>query len=294
MSASKSSAEVHSRPVAAVGWNIQKIPVAPDRVLPARIYGQRSGAGPTPLVLHFHGGAFVGGTLDSGAQVAGLLAQAGSVVVSLDYPLAPAHPFPQAAEAGHAALDWMHRNRRRLGGDGAVLLVAGEEAGGNLAAAVSLMARDRHRPPLAGQILLSPMLDPCLGTASLREADIDVRECPWTSGWASYLPRVADACHPYAAPAICLRLAQVPATLVITAGDDPMRDEALAFAGRLRGAGVAVDQVVVEEATGWPQSFMQNTPADVAWAEGLRRHVGQFITACQDRATSQTRQPPLV
>ncbi|MBA3479887.1 MAG: alpha/beta hydrolase fold domain-containing protein, partial [Lautropia sp.] len=117
----------------------QAIPLADGRIMPARIYGRRVAGGPTPLVLHFHGGAFVGGSLDTGVLLAELLARAGSIVVSLAYPLAPEHPFPQAAEDGHAALAWLHRNRRRLGGEGAVVLVAGEEAGGNLAAAVCLM-----------------------------------------------------------------------------------------------------------------------------------------------------------
>ena len=140
MSTLKTSHSSDASPAAgAADWVEEAIPVSPSQVLTARIYGRRSGPGPTPLVLHFHGGAFVAGTLDSGAVVATLLAQARSVVVSLEYPLAPAHPFPQAAEAGYAALSWIYRNRKRLGGVGAAVLVAGEEAGGNLAAAVGLM-----------------------------------------------------------------------------------------------------------------------------------------------------------
>jgi acetyl esterase/lipase len=279
--------------VSIVPWVSQTIPLAGDRLLRARIYGRRIDGGPTPLVLHFHGGAFTGGSLESGAPVAQLLAQAGSVVLSVDYPLAPADPFPAAVEAGHAAALWLHRNRRRLGAGDAPVLIAGEEAGGNLAAAVALMARDRHRPPLAGQILLSPMLDPCLGTASLREADLDLRECPWTAGWASYLSRVADACHPYAVPGICLRLAQLAPTLLITARDDPMRDETLAFAARLREAGVSTDQAVIQSTTGWPQSLVltderpvaaQEASARIAgpdWKHELHEHLRRFIAARQ-------------
>jgi len=269
--------------VAGTGWIAQSIPFTTDTTLNARIYGRR-GAGPTPLVLHFHGGAFVSGDLESGAAVAGLLAEAGSVVVSLEYPLAPAHPFPAPAEAGHAALSWLYRNRRRLGGAGAVVLTAGEEAGGNLAAAVGLIARDRQRPPLAGQILLSPMLDPCLATASHRAVDTDVRECPWSSGWASYLSRPADAGHPYAAPGICLRLAQVPPTLVVTSRDDPLRDEALAFARKLREAGVAVEEVVIDAVTGWPQSFTRRGRGD-GWAAPLRDRLQRFLAARQAAAS---------
>jgi acetyl esterase/lipase len=267
--------------VAAVGnetaWTGLEIPVAGRPPLAARVYGRRDGA--RALILHFHGGAFVGGDLESGSLVARLLADAGSVVVSLDYPLAPAHPFPQPLEAGQAALEWLYRNRRRLGGDGAALLVAGEEAGGNLAAAVALIARDRQFPPLAGQILLSPMMDPCVGTASLRNADRDAADCPWASGWTQYLPRAVDAGHPYAVPSICRRLAQLPATLMITAGDDPLRDEALTYATRLREVGVAVEQAVVDGPTGWPQSFTQGASYGASWAATVRDRLRSFIAA---------------
>jgi acetyl esterase/lipase len=119
------------------------------------------------------------------------------------------------------------------------------------------------------------MLDPCLGTASLREADLDVRDCPWTTGWSSYLSRVADACHPYAVPGICLRLAQLPPTLLITARDDPMRDEALAFAARLREAGVAMDQAVIQSATGWPQSLAMEDLLPTSPAQGASEHIAR-------------------
>lgn len=283
MASARSTRLSPSAPTVPAGpvWVEQAIPLADGRTVPARIYGRRLAGGPTPLVLHFHGGAFVGGSLDTGVLVAELLARAGSIVVSLAYPLAPAHPFPRAAEDGHAALAWLYRNRRRLGGEGAVVLVAGEEAGGNLAAAVCLMARDRQQPPLAGQILLSPMLDPCLGTASVRDAGAVMQECDWSSGWSNYLPRMADCCHPYAVPGICLRLMEVPPTLVITARDDPLRDEASVFAGRLRTAGVAAEQVVLDSPTGWPRSLMQGSGSDAGWIEPLRQHLQGFIAARQ-------------
>lgn len=287
MSASSSHPSTDARRVATV------LPISRECELSAVIYGSRRAKGPTPLVLHFHGGAFVSGGVAAASAVAEALVQAGAVVVSVDYPLAPDHPFPQALEAGHAALIWLHRNRRRLGGDGAVILTAGEEAGGNIAAAVALMARDRQRPPLAGQILFSPMLDPCLGTASLRNADIDMHECPWVKGWLSYLPRTADVCHPYAAPGLSSRLAQLPPTLLITARDDPLRDETLAFAGKLRQAGVVMEQLVVDAATGWPQSFAE--PAgNASWAAAVQAHLQQFITARQGDATAQKSHLPLV
>lgn len=228
-----------------------------------------------PLVLHFHAGAFVRGTLAEGAVVAGLLASAGAVVASVDYPLAPGHPFPQAAEAGHAVLAWAERKRRRLGAKSKQIFVAGEEAGGNLAAAVSMMARDRGGPELAGAILLSPMLDVCLATASHRDAKTGPVGCLWADGWRAYLPRAEDAIHPYAAPGASLRLAGLPRTLLISADDDPLRDETRAFARRLHEAGVPVQVEMLAAPTGWPSSYLE--PGPMPWAAPLQAQLERFI-----------------
>ncbi len=254
--------------------------IASDEAAPmaARVYrGAGAGHAPLPLVLHLHGGAFVGGDLEGGATIAGLLADAGAVVVSIDYPLAREHPFPKAAEAAHSALTWMRRHRRRLAGAGAPLFVAGEEAGGNLAAASALMARDRHGPPLAGQILLSPMLDVCVSTASWRGVHAGPVGCPWADGWRAYLPRACDAMHPYAAPGSSMRLDGLPPTLLVTALDDPLRDETLAFAQRLRAAGVPVDEALLPLATGWPQSYLQPASAKALWADAVRQRLQSFL-----------------
>jgi acetyl esterase len=163
------------------------IAVAGGSPLQARIYGRKRAGVAAPLVLHFHGGAFVTGDLDSGACMARLLAEVDAVVVSVAYPLAPAHRFPEAVEAAYTALQWVYKQRNKLAGNGAPVYVAGDEAGGNLAAAVALVARDRAEPPLAGQILVAPMLDPCVGTASLRETQECMSSCKWADGWQQYL-----------------------------------------------------------------------------------------------------------
>ncbi len=227
-------------------------------------------------ILHLHGGAFVGGSLDTGATVAQLLAESAGAVVSLDYPLAPAHPFPQAIEAAHAALLALDRQRRRSAPN-APLFVAGEEAGGNIAAAAALMARDRAEPVLAGQILLSPMLDACIATASQRDARDGPLGCRCADGWRAYLQRARDAIHPYATPADSVRLKGLPPALLLTAGDDPQRDETLAFDRRLRAAGVASRAVVLPMRTGWPCSFSMPEPG-AAWAPALRETLRHFIT----------------
>lgn len=242
-----------------------------------RIYGQRR-AGGAPLVVHFHGGAFVAGDLDSGACMARLLAAADAVVVSVAYPLAPAHPFPQAVETGYAALEWVYKHRAKLAGPGARVFLAGEEAGGNLAAAAALVARDRAYPPLAGQILVAPMLDPCVGTASLREAMGSVTCCKWVEGWQQYLRSPMDAEHPYAVPGRTRRLANLPPTLVLTGEDDPMHDEALVYAKRLQGAGIAVTSGVLP-VTGWPDSLCETVSAKCACAATVQQHFRVFFNA---------------
>jgi acetyl esterase len=251
--------------------------VRPDgSLLALRIYAQADRRDGTPLVLHFHAGAFVGGGLADGATVAGLLADAGASVVSVDYPLAPAHPFPQAVEAGYDALLWVERNRRRLAATRSPIYVAGEEAGGNLAAAVAMVARDRAGPALAGQILLSPMLDACIATASQRDAKAGPVGCRWADGWRAYMAREDDALHPYAAPGQSMRLVELPRTLLVSASDDPLRDETQAFHHRLQSAGVPVELSLLEVKTGWPLSY-QRGPAS-PWAAPLGERLREFLS----------------
>lgn len=235
-------------------------------------------AAPSALVLHLHAGAFVAGTAGEGARVAAVLAAEGALVASLGYPLAPQRPFPAALEAVHAALMWLHRQRKRIQATGLPLLLAGEEAGGNLAAAAALAAHDRGAPLLHGQILLSPMLDVCTGTASQRDAQASAAHCPWAEGWRQYLSCASDVLHPYAAPGRALRLAGLPPALLVSADDDPLRDETRAYAARLRKAGVAVSEARLDGPTGWPVSYRD--PAPAPWADSLRPHVRAFLQSC--------------
>lgn len=251
----------------------------------ARIYGEKV-AGGGPLVLHFHGGTFVCGDLDDGRMVARLLAASGAVVVSLAYPLAPQNPFPGAIEVGYDVLEWLFKNRTKLAGKGARIFLAGEEAGGNLAAAVALIARDRGQPPLAGQVLLSPMLDPCAGTESLRKATADDgMHCKWASGWAKYLGRPKDALHPYAVPSASLRLSQLAPTLVVVGQDDAMRDEGLAYAARLRDAGNTVTSIVLPSAAGWEESLAQGASGECPCEVTVKQHFREFFSAAPPPAS---------
>ncbi|MBU7572875.1 MAG: alpha/beta hydrolase [Hydrogenophaga sp.] len=247
--------------------------------LALRVWGAKPRGGVVPLVLHFHGGAFISGDLDSGACLAELLASSGAVVASLAYPLAPAHRFPDAVEAGYTTLEWLFKQRTRLAGAGAPLFVAGEEAGGNIAAAVAMMVRDRAHPPLAGQILVAPMLDPCGATPSLRQTMGESTGCKWMDGWQQYLRGPMDAEHPYAVPCRAQRLAGLPPALILTGGDDPMRDEALAYADRLREAGIAVHSGLLPPTTGWPESLSEQPAGECPCAIEVRGHVRAFLQA---------------
>lgn len=249
--------------------------VAPPH--PVRFYGRRASGAVAPVVVHFHGGAFVSGSVDDSSTVARLLADAGAVVLSVDYPLAPLHPFPSAVEAAYATLRWAHEHRRQLGGKGAALFVAGEEAGGCIAAAVALMARDRLGPPVDGQILFSPMLDASMGTASVRCAQGTDEGAEWAGGWRGYLPCACDASHPYASPLAGTRLAGLPPLLLLSGSDDPLRDEGRAYASRLRAAGVPVIREARERAHAWQGADAGDEPPDSAELDALRARLFSFL-----------------
>jgi acetyl esterase len=251
-------------------------PDAPEVPVPLRLYGRKQAGGSQPLVVHFHGGAFVSGDLSSGECMAGLLVEAGAVVLSVAYPLAPNHRFPEAVETGYVALDWAYKRRAKLAGKDARVFLAGDEAGGNLAAAVALIARDRAHPPLAGQILVAPMLDPCVGTASLRESVQCEGSCKWADGWKQYLRGPMDAEHPYAVPGKATRLADLPPALILSSGDDPMRDEAMTYGARLKQAGIAVTMDVLPARTGWPETLTE-PPGECPCAQAVREQFRAFF-----------------
>ena len=214
--------------------------------LAARLYKSGSDGKRDILIVFFHGGGFVDGDLDCSDEFLRHLAEASGypVVLSSTYTLATVKPFPAAVEDAHAVLLWAKKNKAKLGWTGKQMLVAGIEAGANLAAVCALMARDRGAPKLAGQILLMPMLDPGLSTCSMREMPTcadqakAVSEC--AEAYRGYLPHAADRSHPYASPLQSSRLKNLPPALILWAEDDPLRDEAEAYGSKLAQAGVAV------------------------------------------------------
>ena len=214
--------------------------------LAARLYagGSQAAGKRDGLIVFFHSGGFVGGDLDEADMFLRHLAScsAQQLVLASSYTLATEKPFPAAVEDAHAVLVWVKKNKAKLGWTGKRLLVAGIEAGANLAAVCALMARDRGGPALAGQILIMPMLDPGLSTCSMREVphDMNLAEVAETcaASYRGYLPNAADRTHPYASPLQSSRLKNLPPALILSAEDDPLRDEAEQYGAKLSTCGV--------------------------------------------------------
>ncbi len=208
--------------------------------IPVRIYTPH-GSGPFPGMVWFHGGGWVVGNLDTAdGNARHVAAGAGCVVVSVGYRLAPEDKFPAAADDSYAATRWVAENAASIGVDPARIAVGGDSAGGNLAAVVSLMARDRGGPPLVFQLMVYPATERNFETESCREnADgylLTTDSMKWF--WAHYLSSEEDVANPYAAPMAADDLTGLPPALVITAEFDPLRDEGEAYGRRLQEAGV--------------------------------------------------------
>lgn len=218
-------------------------PDAPD--VTVRVYRPRGVTSPVPAVLKIHGGGFVTGSVETehGMDVE-LCRELGVVVVSVEYRLAPEHPFPAALDDCSAALAWLHEDAKTLGVDPTRIAVKGGSAGGGLAAALALLARDRGGPPICFQCLSAPELDDRLETESMQQfVDTPVWNRPSAEqSWAWYLgdaPR--DQVSHYAAPARATSLAGLPPAYIATSQFDPMRDEGILYAMRLLQDGVPVE-----------------------------------------------------
>ncbi|NRR29631.1 alpha/beta hydrolase [Oxalobacteraceae bacterium] len=216
-----------------------------DTALEARLYF--SGAPSSKrdsLMVFFHAGGFVGGDLEDSDMFLRHLVNCNpnQLVLASRYTLATVSPFPAAVEDAHAVLVWAKKNKTKLGWTGKQLVVAGIEAGANLAAVCTLMSRDRGGPALAGQILIMPMLDPGLTSCSMREMPaarelMEVADA-CAAAYRGYLPNAADRTHPYASPLQSSRLKNLPPALILSAEDDPLRDEAEQYGAKLISCGI--------------------------------------------------------
>lgn len=196
------------------------------------------------LVLYLHGGGFVKGSIETHENICRHIAkESGSIVLSPDYRLAPEHPFPTPLEDCYTVLQWISRNALSLGGRADDISVAGDSAGGTIAAALCLMARDRGGPQISHQVLIYPATDfSHLDTASYKMFGsgymLDSDEVAWSL--AQYLPNKLDYSNPYASPLLAQNLHSLPDALIITAEFDVLRDEGQAYADKLRQSGVPV------------------------------------------------------
>ena len=209
--------------------------------IPLRIYWPKV-EGKLPVYLNIHGGGWwMGNDWATDGPVTRLAAEVGMIAVSVDYRLAPEHPYPAALDDSYAALEWLYANAEALGGDPDRLAIGGASAGGNLAAALALRARDQGGPPIRFQYLMIPATD--LANSdwdSYREAGdrymLKVSSLP--TMYAAYAPDPELRRTPYVSPLLARDLSGLPPALITTAHFDPLRDQGIAYAKRLQAAGV--------------------------------------------------------
>jgi acetyl esterase len=210
--------------------------------IPARVYASSTGPA-LPILVWYHGGGFVIGDLETADRTCRKLAiGTGALVVSVDYALAPEHPFPAGPDDCFTALRWVVDNAKQLGGDASRVAVGGDSAGGNMAAVTALQARDEGLP-LRYQLLVYPVTDCTMSSSSYEENAEGYFLTRDTMDWfiGHYLSGGAEAKHPRVSPLYADDVRGVAPALVITAEFDPLRDEGEAYVERLRDAGVDVE-----------------------------------------------------
>lgn len=217
----------------------------PSGPIPLRIY-RPAGDGPHPVTVFFHGGGWVLGSLAAyDGTCRTICDETGGIVVSVDYRLAPEHPFPAGFEDAYRAIEWTAEQIGGLHGDPDRIAVCGDSAGGNLAAAVSLASRDRNGPDLVAQALIYPALnhpERRWFEAYDENAEgyfLELESMRWF--YDHYLANRVDTRNPYALPLEASDLSGLPPAILITCEFDPLRDEGMAYADRLTDAGVTVE-----------------------------------------------------
>jgi acetyl esterase len=216
----------------------------PTGALPVRLYHPAPGK-PLPLVVYFHGGGWVIGDIEIVDKPCRALANASQcVVASVNYRVSPETKFPGPADDCYAVTRWLAEHPQDVGADGRFVAVAGDSAGGNLAAVVALMARDRGAPAVSYQVLIYPVTTTAAGNTFASYRDNAEGYLLTKAGmewfWDHYLASPEDGKNPYASPLQASDLRGLPPAIVITAEFDPLRDEGQAYAKRLADAGVNV------------------------------------------------------
>ena len=238
---------------------------------PVLVYENEGRTTPSGALLWIHGGGLVMGAADQGNEVCSrFVNDLGIVVVSVDYRLAPEHPFPAGLDDCYTALAWMHDNAARLGIDVSRIAIGGDSAGGALAASLAQMAHDRGGPAVCFQLLQYPMLD---DRTALRR-DIDALLWSNTSNryaWSAYLGHAAgdDDVRPYAVPARRLDMSGLPPAWIGVGDIDLFHDEDVAYAERLRAAHVPCDLHVVPGMYHAAERFSARAPSMVDFVDRM-------------------------
>jgi acetyl esterase len=236
--------EVELAPLAKI--EDKMIPVSDDAEIKVRIYTPE-GQGPFPLFVYYHGGGWVIGDLETADPSCRMIAnRTGRVVVSVDYRLAPEYKFPIPVEDSYAALKWVSEHAVAINGNASNLVVGGDSAGGNLSAVVSLIAKEQNGPDIAAQVLIYPVTALGYDTKSYQEFQtgfgLDRDLMIWFGNY--YINNDEDTKNKYIAPLLAEDLSNLPPAYVITAENDVLRDEGLAYAERLKEAGVKVETII--------------------------------------------------
>ena len=248
--------------------------------IPLRIYTP-PGVSHAPVVIYFHGGGWVTGNFASHDVFCRTLAgESRAVVVLVDYRLAPEQPYPAALEDCAAATDWVFEQAPELNADARRVIVAGDSAGGNLAAVVSIMKRDRGAgPSLAGQILLWPVtdyFDPPKPSYLENAEGFGLTQSGMIHFWNLYLAGKPYTAEEYAAPLRAPSLENLPPALIVTAQYDVLRDEGEEYATRLKESGVPVDYVPVAGVNHGFAVWPDHDP-DLPQARDTRRQIAGWI-----------------
>jgi acetyl esterase len=267
-------------PGEAVAKVIDRSVPGPAGEIPIRCYWPSQEAG-LPIVVFFHGGGWTIGDLDTHDKECRAIANgAQALVVSVDYRLGPEHKYPAAADDCFAALQWVGQHGSNLGGDPSRIAVAGDSAGGNLSAVVSLLARDGSGPALRAQVLVYPCVDMRRESTEAYPSRLENAAGPFLLKEsmdyfeACYIADDTQRREPKASPLLATSHADLPPALVITAEFDPLRDEGETYAGVLEAAGVAV---TTHRYDGQPHVFFQLSPIAPAGKE-LLQEISAFLT----------------
>jgi len=256
------------------------------RSIPVRVYvphSESEGA----LLLFVHGGGFSWGTLDDFDQICrNLVLATGGTVVSVGYRLAPQHPFPAGLDDVVEAAHWAAAEMGDLAGPEALFILAGDSAGGCLAAGAAQRLRDEGGPALDGQLLIYPMIEYHDRTPAsfhdlarrFRPSFDDIR-----GAWDQYLSSSAEVTAPYAVPARSGDLQGLPPALVLTAAEDPLRFEGQAYAGQLRAAGVGVQERCYD---GVGHGFLGEPPGALQVQEAMNE-IGTWIRELRSLRTGR-------